>query len=199
MKSVDDYLRLNYRKSVYQDEEGDWIVEVPDLPGCMADGGTVNEAFENLREAMRSWIESRLAAGLAVAEPRSEEYSGKLLLRMPKFLHRRLAEQAEEQEASLNQYIVSLLSQASVNALSVPATAWQGRRVPMKVLSPIGAVFADWTEASQVHVADIAIATLDPFRNYWGQSVFGVERTQRKVPSGGEEINQPSRQPRQLV
>lgn len=37
-------------------------------------------------------------------------YSGKLLVRMPKSLHRRLAETAEREGVSLNQYIVSLLS-----------------------------------------------------------------------------------------
>jgi len=128
MKNADDYLGLNYRKSVCQDEEGDWIVEVPDLPGCMADGSNVNEAFENLREAMRSWIESRMAAGLPIPEPRSNEYSGRLLLRMPKYLHRQLAGQAEEQDTSLNQYIVSLLSEASANAVAAPSVLVRKRR-----------------------------------------------------------------------
>lgn len=39
-----------------------------------------------------------------------DTYSGKLLLRMPKSLHRRLAEEADRENVSLNQYIVSLLS-----------------------------------------------------------------------------------------
>jgi antitoxin HicB len=114
MKNLDHYLGLNYRKSVYQDEENDYIIEVPDLPGCMADGRTPDEAFENIRAAMSSWISSRIAAGLEIPEPKNTEgYSGKMLLRMASFLHRRLAEQAENEGISLNQYIVSLLSDAS--------------------------------------------------------------------------------------
>lgn len=119
MNPVEHYLSLNYRTSVCRDEEGDYIVEVDDLPGCTADGSTPGEAFENLRHAMRSWIESRLAAGLVVPEPRqTEAYSGKFLVRIPKFLHRRLTEQARLERVSLNQYVVSLLSQASAGQIA---------------------------------------------------------------------------------
>jgi predicted RNase H-like HicB family nuclease len=114
MKNTHDYLSLNYHKRLYQDEEGDWIVEVDDLPGCIADGRTPDEAIENLRQAMRSWIDSRIQAGLDVPEPSvAEEYSGKILVRMPRFLHRRLSLQAKTEGVSLNQYIVSLLVDAS--------------------------------------------------------------------------------------
>lgn len=114
MKNLEYYLNLNYTKTVYQDEEGDFIIEVPDLPGCVADGATPAEAFENVREAMASWIESRVKAGLAIPEPKKpEEYSGKILVRMPQFLHRRLAEQAKTEGVSLNQYVVACLTDAS--------------------------------------------------------------------------------------
>jgi len=116
MRTVDQYLTLNYHKIVTRDEDGDYVVEVQELPGCAADGSTPNEAFTNLIEAMRSWIESRMAAGLEIPTPRDEEYSGKLLLRMPKFLHRRLAQQAETEGTSLNQYVIALLSDASARA-----------------------------------------------------------------------------------
>lgn len=114
MKPIDHYLSLKYPTSVYQDEEGDYIVEVDDLPGCLADGRTPDEAFANLQEAKRSWMESRQAAGLQIPEPRQrDEYSGRVLVRMPKFLHRKLFEQAKAEGTSLNQYIVALLSWAS--------------------------------------------------------------------------------------
>jgi antitoxin HicB len=114
MKSADQYLSLNYPKTVRLDEEGSYVVEVPDLPGCAADGETPDEAFSNLRDAMHAWIASRLAAGLDVPEPRTETYySGRLLLRMPKSLHESLARMAEVENVSLNQYLVSLLSAAA--------------------------------------------------------------------------------------
>jgi antitoxin HicB len=124
MKPLEYYLSLNYRSSVYRDDEGDFIVEVPDLPGCAADGKTPDEAFNNLKSAMRSWIESRAAAGLEIPEPRSaEEYSGRLVIRMPKYLHERLSHQAGNEGVSLNQYMVSLLSEASVTSQAREAHA----------------------------------------------------------------------------
>jgi len=114
MHDINHYLSLNYHKRLYQDDEGDWIIEVDDLPGCIADGRTPDEAVENIRHAMSSWIESRIAAGLDVPEPAEiEEYSGKILLRMPRFLHRRLSLQAKTEGISLNQYLGSLLADAS--------------------------------------------------------------------------------------
>ncbi len=111
MSTLDHYLALNYHKRLYQDDEGDWIVEIDDLPGCLADGKTPDEAIANSREAMRSWMESRISSGLDIPEPSiTEDYSGRILLRMPKYIHRRLAIQAQQEGSSLNQYIVSLLS-----------------------------------------------------------------------------------------
>jgi predicted RNase H-like HicB family nuclease len=132
MKTVEQYLKLNYKTSVYRDDEGDFITEVDDLPGCVAHGATPDEAFKNLDEAKRVWMESRLAAGLEVPEPRPiGDYSGRVLLRMPRTLHRRLAEQSAAEEVSLNQYIVSLLSYSSGGnrafTSEVQATAGTGK------------------------------------------------------------------------
>ncbi len=65
----------------------------------------------NINEARQLWIETAYEAGDDIPLPSTDEtYSGKLLLRMPKSLHRRLAEEAEGENVSLNQYIVSVLS-----------------------------------------------------------------------------------------
>jgi antitoxin HicB len=111
VKAVEEYLNLSYKASVYKDEDGDFVVEVGDLPGCVTHGTTVAEAFENLEEAKRVWMESRLAAGLEIPRPNNrEKYSGRVLLRMPRSLHRALSNQAQQEGVSLNQHIVSLLS-----------------------------------------------------------------------------------------
>jgi predicted RNase H-like HicB family nuclease len=124
MKTVEYYLELNYKTSVYRDDEGNFVVEVDDLPGCVTDGRSPDEAFRNLEEAKHAWVESRLAAGLEVPEPRQiDEYSGKVLLRMPRSLHRRLVGQSAEEGVSLNQYVVSLLSYASAGNRAFSPTA----------------------------------------------------------------------------
>lgn len=53
----------------YSTEEKRYIVTVPDLPGCMADGRTPNEAYENAKIVMREWIETAKAAGRKIPEP----------------------------------------------------------------------------------------------------------------------------------
>jgi predicted RNase H-like HicB family nuclease len=42
---------------VYQDEEGNWIAEVPSLPGCISQGDTREEAIANIREAIALYLE----------------------------------------------------------------------------------------------------------------------------------------------
>ncbi len=63
----------------------------------------------NIIEARELWIETAYEAGDDIPLPSKDEtYSGKLLLRMPKSLHRRLALVAERENVSLNQCIVSV-------------------------------------------------------------------------------------------
>ncbi len=53
---------------MWQDENGDWIAEVPSLPGCVSDGKTREEALENVKEAIDLYIESLEARGKPVPE-----------------------------------------------------------------------------------------------------------------------------------
>ena len=44
---------------IYPDrEDGGWVCEVPSLPGCLGQGETRDEALENIRGAIASWIEA---------------------------------------------------------------------------------------------------------------------------------------------
>lgn len=53
----------------WSEDDGAYIVSVPDLPGCMADGATPNEAVENAKEVIQEWIETAQSLGRAVPEP----------------------------------------------------------------------------------------------------------------------------------
>lgn len=53
----------------YSAKEKCYIVTVPDLPGCMADGESPNEAYENAKIVIREWIETAQAAGRTIPEP----------------------------------------------------------------------------------------------------------------------------------
>ncbi len=113
-KKLEYYLSLPYPIQLshqIEDDDEYWFAEILDLPGCMADGANPNQAMENLEDAKRLWIETQIEDGYEVPEPtQTHEYSGKFLLRMPKSLHYRLSIQAKREGVSLNQYVISLLS-----------------------------------------------------------------------------------------
>ena len=82
------------------EEGGGYLVEFPDLPGCMSDGETVEETIANGEDAKRCWIAAMKEAGRPIPPPSvepAEGYSGKWQLRAPKSLHRRLAERAKRE------------------------------------------------------------------------------------------------------
>jgi len=43
---------------VLEDEEGGYVVECPALPGCVSEGDTIEEALENIKEAIKGCLES---------------------------------------------------------------------------------------------------------------------------------------------
>ena len=60
-----------YERIIYWSEEDNaFIVEVPELPGCMADGVTVEEAIANSEIIIKEWIEVTLERGLEVPKPK---------------------------------------------------------------------------------------------------------------------------------
>ncbi|MCX9012257.1 MAG: type II toxin-antitoxin system HicB family antitoxin [Candidatus Methanoperedens sp.] len=62
---------IKYEMVVYWSEEDDaYIVEVPELPGCMADGKTYEEALKNALTVIREWIETARELGRAIPKPR---------------------------------------------------------------------------------------------------------------------------------
>lgn len=59
----------------------------------------------------KAWIEAALEEGIEIHEPDNlEDYSGQFKLRIPRSLHRSLAEHSKREGISMNQYCVYLLS-----------------------------------------------------------------------------------------
>jgi len=54
---------------VYPDvEDGGWVAEVPSLPGCITQGETIEQALENARDAIETWIDGARSTGMEVPE-----------------------------------------------------------------------------------------------------------------------------------
>ena len=62
---------IKYEIIIYwsQDDEA-FIAEVPELPGCAADGDTYQQALDNVQVIIREWIETATELGREVPEPK---------------------------------------------------------------------------------------------------------------------------------
>ena len=94
MKTFEHYMSNFYRIEIIEDkEESGFVVSYPELPGCISCGETVESALENAKDAKKEWIKAALEENIEIPEPDSlENYSGQFKLRIPRSLHRSLAE-----------------------------------------------------------------------------------------------------------
>jgi antitoxin HicB len=54
-----------------EEDGGGFLATVPELPGCMSDGDTREEAARNVEDAIVSWLEEARSVGRAIPEPRA--------------------------------------------------------------------------------------------------------------------------------
>jgi len=115
-KDVKYYMNLPYRIVIQKDPYGGFFAEVEELQGCMTQGETYEEAYNNILEAMEGWLEVALEKDIPIPEPALEsQYSGRFTLRIPRTLHKKLAQHAKKENVSLNQYAIHILSQREVS------------------------------------------------------------------------------------
>lgn len=108
---TDLYYPLNIRPLDAADGGG-FLIEVPDLPGCIADGETIEEALTEIESAIESWIKTAKSFGDPIPNPSTAmNYSGQWRIRVPKHLHAALALQAKEEGVSLNMLAATLLAE----------------------------------------------------------------------------------------
>jgi antitoxin HicB len=111
-EGVGAYLKRPYTRLVVPEPDGTFRCEVLEFPGCLATGDTPAEAYEGIEEAATDWIAAALERGQNIPEPfENLDFSGRLVLRLPKSLHRKAALCAERDRTSLNQLIVAAVSE----------------------------------------------------------------------------------------
>ena len=100
-KDVDHFITLPYRIELYPVKEGGYVAAIPDLPGCITQGETKEEALTLIEDAKAAWISTALEQSIPIQTPalRPGSYSGKLNVRLPKSLHRALALRSEKYES----------------------------------------------------------------------------------------------------
>ena len=64
---------MRYELIIYwSKDDNSFVVEVPELPGCMADGQTYAEAVKNAEQSIDEWIETARKLGRPIPEPRGK-------------------------------------------------------------------------------------------------------------------------------
>lgn len=143
MKPLEHYLELPYAITLQKDYDAGYVGLIADLPGCSARGSTPQETLTALNEAKRIWLLKRLQSGEQIPEPTDPRHlpSGRWLQRVPRTLHKRLANLAEREGVSLNQLVTSILSEAlGIREHLRPAPRYEtGRR--------LWALMSNWTQA----------------------------------------------------
>lgn len=71
---LERYMGLPYRIEIFQDDWG-WFVSMPELPGCISQGATPEEALEMIRDAQRLWLMTALEDGDSIPEPSAKEHN----------------------------------------------------------------------------------------------------------------------------
>lgn len=113
-KPIEYYMNLPYKVDIYPEEDGTgYTASIPDLPGCITSADSIGELWDSLEEAKTLWLEVAIQDGDHVPEPapiEEEQFSGRFVARLPRSLHRELANRADRENTSLNQLVVMLLS-----------------------------------------------------------------------------------------
>jgi predicted RNase H-like HicB family nuclease len=96
-----------------KDDKNEFLAYIPQLD-CWGDGKTPSEAIKEVIDVGNDIIELAIKDGVKIPLPSPgnvyEEYSGKLTLRLPKYLHAEIAKRAEKENCSINQLIQSFVA-----------------------------------------------------------------------------------------
>lgn len=87
------------------------MITFPDLPGCISDSETSQEAIKNGLDAATSWLKNAREFNDPIPKP-NESSSGKFVTRVPKSLHTRLITRAKQEGVSMNALVTAYLAEA---------------------------------------------------------------------------------------
>lgn len=99
------------------EEGGGFLISFPDLPGCISDGETIEEAIHNGRDAFLAWISAHADMGREIPRPSyrvpeaEPPMSGKFVQRVPKSLHAKLSVLAKQEGVSLNTLVLTFIAE----------------------------------------------------------------------------------------
>lgn len=175
-----EILKRPYERVLIPEEDGGFSAYIAEFEGCFAQGETADEALAALNNTAIAWIEAELEAGHSIPEPwNAQEFSGRLLLRLPKSLHQQLGRLANKEGVSLNQYLVSRLSSTMRDDVLMAALEERvivGHRTQvvtaMQLLPPNGFAFP---RVSNIQITRTAIADKMSIGPYDRMTLTGID------------------------
>ena len=100
-----------------EEEGGGFLITFPDLPGCMSDGETIEEAINNERDAFLASVSALTDMKREIPAPTFHpdavdvpNASGKFVARVPKSIHAQLASRAKAEGVSLNTLVLTFIA-----------------------------------------------------------------------------------------
>jgi antitoxin HicB len=111
-KAINNSLIDSYPFSIRplaEEDGGGYMIEYPDLPGCVSDGNTPEEAVLQGRDAVKAYLLSCVKHGDPI--PRPGVASGQWRQRVPRSLHARLVERARREGVSLNTLVTAMIAE----------------------------------------------------------------------------------------
>lgn len=97
-----------------EEDGGGYLITFPNLPGCMSDGETIEEAIANGRDAFSAWMSARAHMGKPVPKPTRHGETAqpvRMMQRLPRSLHAELVARARAEGTSLNTLVTMLLAE----------------------------------------------------------------------------------------
>lgn len=110
-KDLTYYLNLHWTfRFEWSDEDNCYLASVAELPGCMSDGESIEEAAVMIREALKSHIYTMLKYGDKIPEPaKPEDFKGNIALRTTPVKHRKIARKASSEGKSINKFLNEII------------------------------------------------------------------------------------------
>ncbi len=107
-------MRHKYKIDLTWDPEDKiYVAHVPELDGCVSHGKTEFEALKNVEQAVEGWIKTAKEFKMEIPEPITQrKFSGTFNIRVPKEVHRNLAQKAADERISLNHLVSQILAKA---------------------------------------------------------------------------------------